>query len=252
MAASDAMGAGDYAKAVELYTTALGLMPSPLTFAKRAECYLKLSKPNAAGASPGVSVLVLVLVQCFSQPLLRAVRDCDAALKLNPDSAKSYKVRGKAKRLLGDYEAAVKDLGTGQNADFDEMSQEALDEVKPFASRAMARRAKTARKAAEKEKKERMKRVARAKKEYEAQKKAEEEEKKAQGGMPGGSECSCCCCLHTRGLGRQGFADSGLCVGSAGWYAGRDARRRGRYGRHDEGAVLRPRGRGAHVAAGRG
>ena len=53
MAASDAMGAGDYAKAVELYTTALGLMPSPLTFAKRAECYLKLSKPNAAGASPG-------------------------------------------------------------------------------------------------------------------------------------------------------------------------------------------------------
>ena len=228
MAASDAMGAGDYAKAVELYTTALGLMPSPLTFAKRAECYLKLSKPNAA------------------------VRDCDAALKLNPDSAKSYKVRGKAKRLLGDYEAAVKDLGTGQNADFDEMSQEALDEVKPFASRAMARRAKTARKAAEKEKKERMKRVARAKKEYEAQKKAEEEEKKAQGGMPGGSECSCCCCLHTRGLGRQGFADSGLCVGSAGWYAGRDARRRGRYGRHDEGAVLRPRGRSAHVAAGRG
>ena len=55
MAASDAMGAGDYAKAVELYTTALGLMPSPLTFAKRAECYLKLSKPNAAGASPACS-----------------------------------------------------------------------------------------------------------------------------------------------------------------------------------------------------
>ena len=53
MAASDAMGAGDYAKAVELYTTALGLMPSPLTFAKRAECYLKLSKPNAAAASTG-------------------------------------------------------------------------------------------------------------------------------------------------------------------------------------------------------
>ena len=199
MAASDAMGAGDYAKAVELYTTALSLMPSPLTFAKRAECYLKLSKPNAAGASPG-RLPVLVPPQPFSQApwLLRAVRDCDAALKLNPDSAKSYKVRGKAKRLLGDYEAAVKDLGTGQNADFDEMTQEALDEVKPFASRAMARRAKTARKAAEKEKKERMKRVARAKKEYEAQKKAEEEEKKAQGGMPGGSECCCCCCCRRR------------------------------------------------------
>lgn len=49
----------------------------------RAECLIKLSKPVAA------------------------TRDCDAALKLNPDSAKALKVRGMAKRLLGQYEAAL-------------------------------------------------------------------------------------------------------------------------------------------------
>lgn len=40
-------------------------MPSPLLYAKRAEMYLKLRKPNAAK------------------------RDCDRALEANPDSAKA-------------------------------------------------------------------------------------------------------------------------------------------------------------------
>ena len=104
-------------------------MPSALTFAKRAECYLKLKQPNAA------------------------IRDADAALALNADSAKAYKAvrvrrsralcvrrgpclvrcgpltcalrarmhqRGTAHRLLGSWEAAAKDLGTAQNIDFDD------------------------------------------------------------------------------------------------------------------------------------
>jgi suppressor of tumorigenicity protein 13 len=103
----------------------LALMPSPLTFAKRAECFLKLRKPNAA------------------------VRDCDAALKLNPDSAKSYKVRGKAYRLLGEYERALADLSTGQNCDFDESTQEWLDEVKPRANGLRERRQRAERRAGE-------------------------------------------------------------------------------------------------------
>ena len=49
-------------------------MPSALLYAKRAECYIKLKKPNAA------------------------IRDCDAALLLNPDSAKAFKCRGVAHR----------------------------------------------------------------------------------------------------------------------------------------------------------
>ena len=157
MAAAEAMGNGDYGNAITLYTKALTLMPSPLTFAKRAECYLKISKPNAA------------------------IRDCDAALKLNPDSAKSYKVRGKARRMLGDYEAALKDLGTGQNIDPDEGTEAVLGDVKPRAAKRIQRKLKGSRKAEAKAKKERMKRVAKAKKEYEAQKQAEAAEKAARG-----------------------------------------------------------------------
>lgn len=51
-------------QAVESFTGALKLMPSPLLYAKRAEAYLKLRRPNAAK------------------------RDCDRALDANPDSAK--------------------------------------------------------------------------------------------------------------------------------------------------------------------
>ena len=45
-------------------------MPSALLYAKRAEMYLKLRKPNAAK------------------------RDCDRALEANPDSAKALRIRG--------------------------------------------------------------------------------------------------------------------------------------------------------------
>ena len=155
-AAMDAMGDGEFAKAAEAYTTALALMPSPLTFAKRAECYLKLAKPMAA------------------------IRDCDAALKINPDSAKGYKVRGKAYRLLGDYEKALKDLGQGQNADWDDATEEVLNDVKPRAAKILQKKLKGTRKVEEKAKKERMKRVAKAKKEYEAQKRMDEAEKAAE------------------------------------------------------------------------
>ena len=50
-------------------------MPSPLVYAKRAECFLKLKKPNAA------------------------VRDCEKALESNPDSAKALRIRGSALRF---------------------------------------------------------------------------------------------------------------------------------------------------------
>jgi suppressor of tumorigenicity protein 13 len=44
--------------------------PSALVFTRRAELSLKLGRPVAA------------------------IRDCDEALKLNPDSGKAYRVRG--------------------------------------------------------------------------------------------------------------------------------------------------------------
>ena len=68
MNASEAASNGDHAKAVELFTGALQLAPSALVYAKRADAFLKMRKPNAA------------------------VRDCNKALEMNPDSAKALKV----------------------------------------------------------------------------------------------------------------------------------------------------------------
>lgn len=62
--AQEALEAGDHAGAVTHLTTALAAMPSALMYARRAEALLKERRPVAA------------------------VRDCDAALQLNPDSAK--------------------------------------------------------------------------------------------------------------------------------------------------------------------
>jgi tetratricopeptide (TPR) repeat protein len=70
--------------------------PSALLYAKRAECFLKLKRPNAA------------------------IKDADAALAFNPDSAKALKARGTAHRLLGGWEAAAADLGAAQSIDFSE------------------------------------------------------------------------------------------------------------------------------------
>ena len=56
---------GEYAKAIEAFTAAVQLMPSPLLYAKRADAYLKLKKPNAA------------------------VRDANKALEINPDSVRT-------------------------------------------------------------------------------------------------------------------------------------------------------------------
>jgi suppressor of tumorigenicity protein 13 len=94
--ASNAFNTGDYAVAVDEYTKAILIAPSPLTYAKRAEVLIKLRRPNAA------------------------IRDCDAALKMNPDSAKAMKIRGAACRYLGRWNDANRDLSAGLNADFDE------------------------------------------------------------------------------------------------------------------------------------
>ena len=75
MEASDLKSSGDYAGALEKYSEAVQLAPpSALLYASRAECLLKLQRPCAA------------------------IRDCDEAIKSNPDSAKALRIRGRAKR----------------------------------------------------------------------------------------------------------------------------------------------------------
>merc|ERR1712187_821335 len=74
-------------------------------YAKRAELLLKLKRP------------------------LACINDSDVALKLNPDSSKAYKTRGKAYRKLCRWEESFADLTTGQKLDFDDGIADILDVV---------------------------------------------------------------------------------------------------------------------------
>ena len=162
MAASEALSSGEFAAAVEKFTSVIKLQPSPLVYAKRADAFLKLKKPNAA------------------------VRDAAKALELNPDSAKALKVRGMAHRFLGEYEKAQADLSQAQRIDYDD----GVDELQRFVNkRCVARQARLVKKkAAEKERAEKQakKRREQAQKEYEKQK---AEEAASGGGGGGGGGC---------------------------------------------------------------
>merc|ERR1740124_381254 len=159
MAAAEAASNGDHAKAVESFTGALKLMPSPLLYAKRAEAYLKLCRPNAAK------------------------RDCDRALDANPDSAKALRIRGSAHRYLANYEAAQADLAAAQRIDYDD----SVDGLQKFVNqRVVAKRAKALKKqeaARAKQEKAAKARKEKARREYDEQKQAEAAG--GRGGMPG-------------------------------------------------------------------
>jgi len=96
-----------YAEAVSLFTEAIKNNPSGILYANRAQALLDMKKPVAS------------------------IRDCDMATKIAPDSAKAYKVRAKAKRAIGQYEQAMKDIQTGQKLDFDDSSHKFEAELKP-------------------------------------------------------------------------------------------------------------------------
>lgn len=153
--------------AVNNYTEAILLNPTAMFFAKRGQAFLKLKKPNAA------------------------IRDCDHALKLNPDSAVAYKFRGRAHRLLGNWEEAAKDLRQACKLDFDDETDEWLKEVTPNAKKIEQHKIKQERNKAAKDLNERKERVKRA---QEANKRAAEENAKhaqddddgGMGGMGGG------------------------------------------------------------------
>ncbi|CDJ59159.1 58 kDa phosphoprotein, putative [Eimeria maxima] len=96
-AATDAADAGDLDKAVESYTDALLIgNPTALLYTRRADILLKQKRYAAA------------------------IRDCDEALKLNPDNARAYRIRGTAHRYLGHWKQAHSDIEMGQKIDYDE------------------------------------------------------------------------------------------------------------------------------------
>lgn len=170
MEASELASTGDLAAALQKWNAVIAMKPSPLALAKRADVLLKLKKPNAA------------------------VHDCEAALKMNPDSAKSLKTRGKAYRLLGEWEKASKDLSAGIAIDFDEDSAETQKIVQAHWVRIREKRLKHDAEmrewTKEKDAKDRSRARKKVQREYEAQKAAEESSSRDMpdgmgGDMPG-------------------------------------------------------------------
>ncbi|NWH69702.1 F10A1 protein, partial [Piaya cayana] len=172
--AINALSEGELQKAVDLFTDAIKLNPClAILYAKRASVFVKLQKPNAA------------------------IRDCDRAIKINPDSAQTYKWRGKAHRLLGHWEEAARDLALACKLDYDEEASAMLKEVQPRAQKIAEHRRKYERKREEKEIKERMERVKKAREEHERAQREEEARRQAGGaqfgGFPDGSKCFSSC-----------------------------------------------------------
>lgn len=159
--AINALGEGDLQKALDLFTEAIKLNPClAILYAKRASVFIQMQKPNAA------------------------IRDCDRAISINPDSAQPYKWRGKAHRLLGHWEEAAKDLATACKLDYDEDASAMLKEVQPKASKIVEHRRKYERKREEKEVREKQERIKKAREEH-ARAQREEEARQFGGFFPG-------------------------------------------------------------------
>ncbi|XP_072444623.1 hsc70-interacting protein [Chiloscyllium punctatum] len=165
--AINALSEGNLEKAIGHFTEAIKLNPRlAVLYAKRASVYVKMQKPNAA------------------------IRDCDKAISINPDSAQPYKWRGKAHRLLGHWEEAARDLATACKLDYDDDASAMLKEVQPRAQKIIEHRRKYERKREEKDIRERIERAKKAKEEHEKARKEEEARRPGAagfGGFPGGA-----------------------------------------------------------------
>uniref|UniRef100_A0A0X3PSS8 Hsc70-interacting protein n=1 Tax=Schistocephalus solidus TaxID=70667 RepID=A0A0X3PSS8_SCHSO len=156
---------GDFEAAAALFTESIIANPHlSMCFAKRAACYVKLQRPMAA------------------------IRDCDKAIELNPDSALPYKWRGLANKLLGNWELAYLDLQTSLKLDYTDDANAAIKELEPKYKRIHEHKLKYERKLEEKKYAELKKAREARQRAYE---KAKKEEAKARAqeqhfGMPSG------------------------------------------------------------------
>ncbi|KAL7564610.1 hypothetical protein ACA910_017952 [Epithemia clementina (nom. ined.)] len=160
--AADLKSSGDWEGALEKYTQAvLAAPPSALLYANRAMALLKLGRPKAAE------------------------RDCDAALKENPDSAKALRARGKARKELGKYELALKDLSASQAIDFDE---ETVEDLKFLSEKHKEmEKAEAERRIMEKERlRKRAEDIKNAQEQARSSSKPSSSSARSSGGMPGG------------------------------------------------------------------
>lgn len=120
---ADALEDGKLEVALDKFTDAIALgCASALLYSRRAQVLMKLDRPRAA------------------------VHDCTAALDLNPDSGKAFKIRARAYLKLERWEDAHADFQTGLRIDYDEQtyddSLEVAERVKEMHAAATAKRVK--------------------------------------------------------------------------------------------------------------
>jgi tetratricopeptide (TPR) repeat protein len=126
-AAAELLEDGDKGKALEKLTEAVMVgNPNAMLLTRRGELLVKMKRPKAA------------------------IVDTTAALKKNPDSAKAYKIRGKAHRFLSKWVEAVDDFAQCQQIDFDD----AIADMHKYCTKRKVWHMKTAARAEKKAKEE--------------------------------------------------------------------------------------------------
>lgn len=153
---ADALEDGDAELALEKLNEAISIgCPSALMYSRRAQILMQLGRPRAV------------------------INDCTAALKINPDSGKAFKIRGRAYARLEQWEEAHSDFTTGLKIDFDEQteedSREAAERVKAIQAAAVASRRR-------KEEEEYVKKLQASREAYEAGMRARQQEASGAGG----------------------------------------------------------------------
>lgn len=106
---------GELQKALDLFTEAIKLNPRlAILYAKRARyelamlnwsilCLVNLLAMSYICVTPHDFALFSSSVYIRMQKPNAAIRDCDRAISINPDSAQPYKWRGKAHRCALDF-----------------------------------------------------------------------------------------------------------------------------------------------------
>lgn len=110
-----AVEAGQMDEALRKFTEAITLgSATALLYCRRAQILLELSRPRAA------------------------INDCTAALAINPDSAKAFKIRARAHAKLRKWAEAHVDFQTGLTIDYDETTYEESQIVAEHAKKLQA------------------------------------------------------------------------------------------------------------------
>jgi len=94
----------------------------------RAKALLFLNDAVSMGGSTAMLLTRRADILLKQKRPLAAIADCDAALSLNPDSGKAYRIRGLAYRALQRWERSHADLAMAQTIDFDD----SVEDVKKF------------------------------------------------------------------------------------------------------------------------